>query len=177
MSNNKLFKALSSSTRIKMLQILTKGEKHLSGLARELGIAVPVASRHIKILENAGLINKKIIGNVYLLTAKIKGLEEILEQFTEEAQVKINNRDSLLDALKQLPGVESKTVDGKQYITSVDGDNGFYVYEVDGELPKVSVDKYKPKKNVTVNLKKIISVNKKKIEVKLNNKKIDKSKE
>lgn len=176
MSNDLLFKALSSPTRVKILQILIKEEMHLSGLARKLGIAVPVASRHIKVLENAGLINKKIIGNIYLLTAKIKGLEKILEQFTEESLVEINNHDSLLDALKQLPRVESKEVDGKQYIISVDGEKGFYVYEIDGKLPKVSVDEYKPKKNVTVNLKKIVSINKKKIEIKLSNKKVDKTK-
>ena len=176
MSNYQLFKALGSPTRMKMMQILTKREMHLSGLAREINISVPVASRHIKILENAGLINKRIIGNVYLLTAKIKGLEEILEQFAEESLVEINIRGSLFDALKQLPGVEVKEVNGKQYITSVDGEKGYYVYEVDGKLPEISADEYKPEKNVTVNLKKVISVNKKKIEVRLSNKKVNKSK-
>jgi DNA-binding transcriptional ArsR family regulator len=143
---------------------------HLSGLARETNISVPVASRHIKILENAGLINKRIFGNTYLLTAKTKGLEVFLEQFVEEDLIKINRHESLLDALKQLPGLESKEVGGKQYITSVGGEKGHYVYEINGKLPEISVDEYKPEGNVNVNLKKIISVNKKKIKVKLSKK-------
>ena len=51
-----MFKALSSETRIKIIKILLNREIHLSGLARELNISVPVMSRHIKLLENVELI-------------------------------------------------------------------------------------------------------------------------
>ena len=169
MGNDRLFKALCSSTRIKIMQILTKHEMHLSGLARKINISVPVVSRHIKILEEAGLVNKRIIGNVHLLNAKIRGLEKILEQFVEESSVEINKYDSLLDALNQLPGIEVKKFGDQQYIHSVDGEKGNYIYEVDGKLPNTPVDKYKPKKDVTLNLKKIVSINKKKVNIKVNN--------
>jgi DNA-binding transcriptional ArsR family regulator len=169
MGNDCLFKALCSSTRIEIMQILTKHEMHLSGLARKINISVPVVSRHIKILEEAGLVNKRIIGNVHLLNAKIRGLEKILEQFVEESSVEINKYDSLLDALNQLPGIEVKKFGGQQYIHSVDGEKGNYIYEVDGKLPNTPVDKYKPKKDVTLNLKKIVSINKKKVNIKVNN--------
>lgn len=108
------------------MQILTKHEMHLSGLARKINISVPVVSRHIKILEEAGLVNKRIIGNVHLLNAKIRGLEKILEQFVEESSVEINKYDSLLDALNQLPGIEVKKFGDQQYIHSVDGEKGNY---------------------------------------------------
>ena len=62
MSKIKLFRALSSSTRIKILKKLINQEMHLSGLARELGISVLVTSRHIKILEEVKLINKRVFG-------------------------------------------------------------------------------------------------------------------
>ena len=169
MGNDRLFKALCSSTRIEIMQILTKHEMHLSGLARKINISVPVVSRHIKILEEAGLVNKRIIGNVHLLNAKIRGLEKILEQFVEESSVEINKYDSLLDALNQLPGIEVKKFGDKQYIHSVDGEKGNYIYEVDGKLPNTPIDKYKPKKDVTLNLKKIVSINKKKVNIKVNN--------
>ena len=169
MGNDRLFKALCSSTRIKIMQILTKHEMHLSGLARKINISVPVVSRHIKILEEAGLVNKRIIGNVHLLNAKIRGLEKILEQFVEESSVEINKYDSLLDALNQLPGIEVKKFGNQQYIDSVDGEKGNYIYEIDGKLPNTPVDKYKPKKDVTLNLKKIVSINKKKVNIKVNN--------
>ena len=46
MSNDELFRALSSSTRIKILKTLTTKEMHLTGLAKEIGISVPVTSRN-----------------------------------------------------------------------------------------------------------------------------------
>ena len=168
MDNNILFKALSSQTRIKMLKILSKEKIHVSGLARKLKISVPVTSKHIKILDEAGLINKRKIGNVHLLSSKSNSMDGLLEQFSEESKVKIDKNDTLIEAIKQIPGVETKEIDGKLYITSIDGEEGYYLYEVDGNLPKIPINKYKPKRNVNVNLKKIVTINKKKIKVKLN---------
>jgi len=138
---------------------------HLSGLARELGMSVPVVSRHIKLLECAGLIKKRIVGNVHLLSANIGGLEGALEPFIKKSKVEINKHGSLFDALKQLPGVEVQRFKDDHYITSIDGEKGYYIYEVDGIAPKIPINEYKPKKNVTLHLKKLVPVNKKKIKV------------
>jgi len=146
-------------------------EMHLSGLARELGISVPVTSRHIKILENVGLINKRIFGNTYLLTTRIKNLENTLEPFIEESLIEINKKKSIFDALKQVPGVEVKKVGNHQYIRSINGEEGYYIYEVDGRLPKKPIDEYTINKNVSLDLKKLVSVKKKKINVKVKNNK------
>ena len=75
MNNIKIFRALSSSTRIKILKKLINREMHLSGLARELGISVPVTSRHIKILEEVKLINKRIFGNIYLFYRRLNRID------------------------------------------------------------------------------------------------------
>jgi len=169
MSNDKIFRALSSSTRIKILKILIHKEMHLSGLARELNISVPVTSRHIKILEHVGLINKRIFGNTHLLTAKIKNLEVVLEPFVQESLIEINKKKSIFDALKQVPGVEIKKVGKHQYIRSIDGDEGYYIYEVDGKLPKKPIDEYAIDKSVTLDLRKLVSVKKKIIKVNVKN--------
>ena len=171
MSNNVMvFKALSSDTRIMILKTLMKKEMHLSGLAREVSVSTPVVSRHVKILEEAGLIRKQVVGNIYLLSANIGGLEKMFEPFVEESKVEINRHGSLFDALKQLPGIEIQRVGSNQYITSIDGEKGYYIYEVDGIPPRVSIDKYKPEKNVTLHLKKLVLVSRKKIEVKISRK-------
>ena len=169
MSNNKIFRALSSSTRIKILKILLHKEMHLSGLARELKISVPVISRHIKILENVDLINKKVYGNTYLLTTKIKNLELVLEPFIDESLIIIDKKKSIFEALKQLPGIEIKKVGKHHYISSINGENGYFIYEIDGELPKKPIDEYVVEKNLTFDLKKIVSIKKKKIKIRFNN--------
>lgn len=171
MDNSKLFRALSSPTRIKIIQKLRNNEMHLSGLARDLGISKPVTSRHIKILEEVGLIDKRIVGNIYLLTSKIKNLDSALEPFVEESLIDLDKKKSIFDALKQIPGVEIKKVDNNYYIKSIDGDEGYFIYEVDGRLPTKPINEYKINKNVTLNLKKLVSVKKKEIKVNVKNSK------
>ena len=165
MSNDLLFRALSSPTRIKILKKLINKEMHLSGLARDLGISIPVTSRHIKILEKVGLINKRVFGNTYLLTTKTSNLENVLEPFIYESSIDIKNKKSIFDALKQVPGIEIKKVGKNRYIKSIDGEDGYYIYEVDGKLPKKSINEYTIDKNVTIDLKKLISVKKKRIKI------------
>jgi DNA-binding transcriptional ArsR family regulator len=171
MSNDKLFRALSSPTRIKILQKLRNNEMHLSGLARDLGISKPVTSRHIKILEEVGMIDKRIFGNTYLLTSKIKNIESALEPFIEKSLVEIDNEKSIFDALKQIPGVEIKKVGNNYYIKSIDGEDGYYVYEVDGRSPTKPIDEFIINKNVTLDLKKLVSVKKKEIRLNVKNSK------
>jgi DNA-binding transcriptional ArsR family regulator len=165
MGNNKIFKALSSSTRIQIMKALIGRELHVSGLARELGISVPVISRHVKLLEDAGLLQKRVVGNVYLLSSAIGSLEEALTPFIDESTITIKKQNSLFDALKQIPGIEIQKVGDTQYITSINGERGYYIYEVDGIPPTIPIDKYTPTKNVTLHLKKIVPVDKKKITI------------
>ncbi|KYK27835.1 hypothetical protein AYK20_01755 [Thermoplasmatales archaeon SG8-52-1] len=171
MDNKKIFRALSCSTRIKILRILTNKEMHVSGLARELKISVPVTSKHIKILENVGLVNKRIFGNTYLLKTKVKNFENILDPFIEKSIIEVDKKKSIFDALNQIPTIEIKKVENNFYIKSIDGDEGYYIYEVDGKLPKKPINKYTINKNIKIDLKKLISVKKKEINVKVNNKK------
>lgn len=147
------------------MKALIGRELHVSGVARELGFSVPVISRHVKLLEDAGLIQKRIVGNVYLISSTIGNLEEALVPFIEESTITIRKHESLFDALKQIPGIEMQKVGDTQYITSINGERGYYIYEVDGIPPTIPIDKYKPTKNVALHLKKIVPVNKKKITI------------
>ena len=167
MTNEDLFKALSSPMRLKILKKISDKEMHISGLARELAISVPVTAKHVKILENVGLINKKIFGNTHILSIKTTNLEKMFEPFIKESSIKINKQKSLFEALNQIPGIEIKKFGKHQYIKSIDNDDGYYIYEVDGKLPKEPIDEYKIDKNITLDLKKITTVNKKKIRVKI----------
>ncbi len=165
MDNNKLFKALSSKSRMKIIKILANKEIHLSELARTMNLSKPVVFRHIKILEKAGLIKRKIIGNVHLLSINMEKIEKSFESFSEEKKISAKKDSTLFDALKQIPGVKTKDYGKNKYITSIDGEKGYYIYEVDGKIPNVPIDKFKPKKDVTVNLKKLVPIEKKKLKI------------
>lgn len=51
-----VFKALSSDSRIRILQLLAEGELNINELSNALGLAQPSVTKHIQILEEAGLI-------------------------------------------------------------------------------------------------------------------------
>lgn len=170
MANDNIFRALSSSTRIKALKILSNKEMHLSGLARELNISVPVMSKHIRVLEKFDLVEKRVFGNIHLLKTKIKNLESTLEPFIEESIIEVDNNKSIFDALKQIPSIEVKKVGNHQYIQSIDGDKGYYIYEINGKLPKKPIDEYNIDRNITLDIKKLVTIKKKNIKINVKSK-------
>ena len=61
-----VFHALSDSTRRRMLFELTSGERTVGQLAQPFAISLAAASKHIKALENAGLIRREVRGRTHL---------------------------------------------------------------------------------------------------------------
>ncbi len=52
------FAALASETRRKMLQRLASGEASVNELAEPFDMSLPAISKHLKVLENAGLVTR-----------------------------------------------------------------------------------------------------------------------
>ena len=62
---NSIFHALGDATRRQMLRELTDGERTVSQLAEPFAISLAAASKHIKALENAGLIRREVRGRTH----------------------------------------------------------------------------------------------------------------
>jgi DNA-binding transcriptional ArsR family regulator len=167
--SNDLFKALSSTTRLKMLRILAKKEMHISGLARELNLSNPVVARHVKILETASLIQRKKFGKTHVLKSKIENMDKLLNSLADTCEVNVPKGASILDTLKKVSGVEVKEVRDKEFVISIDGEQGFYMYEVNGKPPDTTVEEFKIEKDSTIEWKKLVPVTKKRIIVKIQN--------
>ncbi len=167
--SNDLFKALSSTTRLKMLKILAKNEMHISGLARELNLSNPVVARHVKILETVGLIQRKKFGKTHVLKSKIENMDNMLNMFAETCEVNVPKGSSILEALKKVGGVEIQEVHDKEFVISIDGEPGLYMYEVNGKPPDTTAEDFKIEKDSTIEWKKLVPVTKKKIIVKIQN--------
>lgn len=60
-----IFSALSDSTRRAMLLRLTQGEMSVMELATPFAISKPAITKHLKVLEKAGLLRRRIIGRVH----------------------------------------------------------------------------------------------------------------
>ena len=63
---NSVFHALGDATRRQMLRELALGERSVGELAEPFSISLAAASKHIKALENAGLIRREVRGRTHL---------------------------------------------------------------------------------------------------------------
>ena len=61
-----VFHALGDATRRHMLRQLAAGERTVGQLAEPFAISLAAASKHIKALENAGLIRREVRGRTHL---------------------------------------------------------------------------------------------------------------
>jgi DNA-binding transcriptional ArsR family regulator len=60
-----VFHALGDATRRRMLRELAGGERTVGQLAEPFAISLAAASKHIKVLENAGLIRREVRGRTH----------------------------------------------------------------------------------------------------------------
>jgi DNA-binding transcriptional ArsR family regulator len=61
-----VFHALGDATRRRMLRELSRGKRTVSELAEPFAMSLAAASKHIKALENAGLIRREVHGRTHI---------------------------------------------------------------------------------------------------------------
>jgi len=75
----------SSRLRMKILKILSEvGELNISGIARRLGVNYGTTNKHLKILENEGIVQHKRFGRIRIYrlnkhSPKTKAIQNLLE--------------------------------------------------------------------------------------------------
>ena len=65
--------ALADPTRRAILAQLAQGEATVNNIARPFKISLPAVSRHLKVLENAGLVTRSIAGRDHFIAASEPG--------------------------------------------------------------------------------------------------------
>jgi DNA-binding transcriptional ArsR family regulator len=162
-----IFKALSSKTRVEMVKLLMKSDYHVSGLAKALCISVPVAAKHVRILENAELVKSKIFGKTHVLSVNKEKLYEAMEAFGEEYGIEVQKGASIVEVLKEVAGVGIKRIEDNEFLVAIDDEEGFYIYEVDGNSPNTPINEYKMEKDGEIEIKRLVPVLKKRVKVKV----------
>src|SRR5260370_11208076 len=61
-----VFHALADATRRAMLRSLASGERNIGELAAPFSMSFPAASKHVRVLEAAGLLHRRIEGRSHL---------------------------------------------------------------------------------------------------------------
>ena len=73
---NHTFAALADPTRRRMLKQLARGERCVTDLARPHSMSLPAISKHLRVLEKAGLLRRRRYGRVHQLRLEAKPLKQ-----------------------------------------------------------------------------------------------------
>lgn len=71
---DRVFHALSSPTRRRMLRSLATGRRNIGDLAEPFHMSFAGAAKHVRVLELAGLVRRKVQGREHVLTLEPKQL-------------------------------------------------------------------------------------------------------
>src|SRR5688500_17332385 len=74
-----VFNAIAEAQRREILVLLRDGERAVTELARELGIAQPGASKHLRVLREVGLVRDRKAGKQRLYGLDARGLRPVHE--------------------------------------------------------------------------------------------------
>jgi DNA-binding transcriptional ArsR family regulator len=96
-----IFHALSDATRRAMLRRLAGGEKKIGDLAAPFDMSFNAVSKHVKVLEEAGLVKRRVIGRAHvcsLAPASLKAADEWLRFYESFWSVRFDALDQLFRA-------------------------------------------------------------------------------
>ena len=74
-----VFHALSNRTRRALLARLAQGPERVTELARPFDMSLPSVSKHLRVLERAGLVARAVDGRVHRCTLDPESLQEVSE--------------------------------------------------------------------------------------------------
>jgi DNA-binding transcriptional ArsR family regulator len=84
---SQLFSALSDPTRRAILQRLAReGEATVGELARPFAMSLPAISKHIRVLEGAGLLERRVQGRVHRCRLQPRPLKDAVDWLVEYRQ-------------------------------------------------------------------------------------------
>ena len=94
------FQALSDPTRRGMLASLALGEKSIGELAEPFAMSFAGASKHVKVLEEAGLIARRKVGRTHIIQIDARPLEEAgrwIRQWEKFWTVRLDRLEALIE--------------------------------------------------------------------------------
>lgn len=99
-----IFIALANPTRRKMLSLLKVNNYSVKELSRPFEMSMPAITKHIKILERAGLVTKSSKAQEKISKLEVGPLREVADWLDEYRQLwnqSFDRLDGYLDQLKQ----------------------------------------------------------------------------
>jgi len=94
-----VFAALADPTRRRLLELLATGERCVTELAKPFRMSLAAVSKHLQVLERAGLLDRRREGRTHHLSAKPEALSQArawIEQYAQAWEQSFDALDALL---------------------------------------------------------------------------------
>lgn len=101
------FFALSDPTRRLILERLGASEAKVTDLAEPFDISLPAVSKHLRVLEAAGLLQRRVSGRQHFLRANFDPLVQVRHWIERQRAFWEGSLDRLADHLEGLPATTS----------------------------------------------------------------------
>ena len=107
---DRTFAALADPTRRRILAHLARGDRRVSDLARPYDMSLPAVSKHLRVLENAGLLRRRRYGRVHEMQLNAKPLKKAAQWVEDYREFWEGSLDRLAAYLEKT----NKTADTKR---------------------------------------------------------------
>jgi DNA-binding transcriptional ArsR family regulator len=97
---DRVFHALSNRTRRRMVRQMSSGECSVGDLAEPAQMSFAAASKHLRVLEEAGLVNRRVAGRQHFCSLRSEPLREVSEWLAFYEKFWTANLDRLAETLE-----------------------------------------------------------------------------
>ena len=98
---NRTFAALADPTRRRILAHLSRGDRCVTDLARPHAMSLPAISKHLRVLEKAGLLRRRRYGRVHEIQLEAKPLKQAAQWVEEYRKFWEGSLDRLAEYLEK----------------------------------------------------------------------------
>ena len=98
---NRTFAALADPTRRRILAHLSRGDRCVTDLARPHAMSLPAISKHLRVLEKAGLLRRRRYGRIHEIQLEAKPLKQAAQWVEEYRKFWEGSLDRLADYLEK----------------------------------------------------------------------------
>jgi len=108
---DRTFAALADPTRRRILAHLARGDKCVTHLARPHAMSLPAVSKHLRVLEKAGLIRRRRYGRVHELKLEampMKKAAQWVEQYRKFWEGSLDRLANYLEKTNERAGKKGK---------------------------------------------------------------------
>ena len=108
---NRTFAALADPTRRLILEHLASGDRCVTDLAKPHRMSLPAVSKHLRVLERAGLVRRARCGRVHSLKLEAKPMRQAqawIEEYRKFWEASFDRLDAYLQELQAKEKDENK---------------------------------------------------------------------